>query len=217
MSEWRVSLHRKIADRERYTHVPTKVVFFHLVLLANHEPHKRRGQQICRWERITSIWHIAEETWCTFQQVRTALKNLEKTWEITRRSTNKNTLITLLKYDVYQSEDWRATSKSTNKQQTNNNQSTTNNNDKNEKNEKKKKVVKKFTPPTLKQVVEYCDQRENDVDPHKFINFYQAKGRMVWKNSMKDRKASVRTRETPKTTTPRKKKDIPTASSRKKK
>jgi hypothetical protein len=56
-------------------------------------------------------------------------------------------------------------------------------------------MVKKFTPPTLQQVIDYCNERNKGVDPERWFNFYQAKGWMVGKNKMKDWKAAVRTWE----------------------
>jgi len=54
----------------------------------------------------------------------------------------------------------------------------------------------RFTPPSVDEVNDYCNQRNNSVDPQTFIDFYQAKGWMVGKNKMKDWKACVRTWET---------------------
>ena len=54
----------------------------------------------------------------------------------------------------------------------------------------------RFTPPSVDEVNDYCNQRNNLVDAETFIDFYQAKGWMVGKNKMKDWKACVRTWET---------------------
>ncbi len=54
---------------------------------------------------------------------------------------------------------------------------------------------KQFIKPTLDQVKEYCKERNNSVDPEKFIDFYDSKGWMVGKNKMVDWKGSVRTWE----------------------
>lgn len=54
---------------------------------------------------------------------------------------------------------------------------------------------KKFVPPTLEQIMEYCSERNNNVDPQKFLNHYQSNGWMVGRNHMKDWKAAVRTWE----------------------
>ena len=54
---------------------------------------------------------------------------------------------------------------------------------------------KRFIPPTLNEVREYCRERNNNVDPETFINFYESKGWLVGKTKMKDWKACVRTWE----------------------
>lgn len=53
----------------------------------------------------------------------------------------------------------------------------------------------RFTPPTAEEVAAYCKERNNNVDPQSFIDFYDSKGWMIGKNKMKDWKAAVRTWE----------------------
>lgn len=54
---------------------------------------------------------------------------------------------------------------------------------------------KRFSPPSLSEVQEYCSERQNHVDPNRFIDFYSAKGWRVGNQPMKDWKAAVRTWE----------------------
>jgi DNA-binding PadR family transcriptional regulator len=54
---------------------------------------------------------------------------------------------------------------------------------------------KRFTPPTLEEVKEYCIERKNNVDAQRFIDYYSSNGWKVGRNSMKDWKAAVRTWE----------------------
>lgn len=49
--------------------------------------------------------------------------------------------------------------------------------------------------PTLDEVKAYCNERNNRVDPERFIDYYTANGWKVGKNPMKDWKAAVRTWE----------------------
>ena len=51
---------------------------------------------------------------------------------------------------------------------------------------------KRFTPPTVDEVREYCFERGNSVDPQRFVDYYTSNGWMVGKNKMKDWKAAVR-------------------------
>jgi len=65
------------------------------------------------------------------------------------------------------------------------------------------KKSNKFIPPTLEEVKAYCQERKNNVDANKFVDFYESKGWMIGKNKMKDWKAAVRTwerKDKPKTT-----------------
>lgn len=64
-----------------------------------------------------------------------------------------------------------------------------------EKEDKKKREVKRFAPPTLDEVQAYCEERGNNVDPDRFIDYYTSNGWRVGKNPMKDWKAAVRSWE----------------------
>lgn len=57
------------------------------------------------------------------------------------------------------------------------------------------KEKKRFTPPTVEEVAEYCRERNNGIDAQTFVDFYQAKGWMIGKNPVRDWKACVRTWE----------------------
>lgn len=54
---------------------------------------------------------------------------------------------------------------------------------------------KRFEKPTIFDVEQYCIERNNNVDPQHFIDYYESNGWKVGKNSMKDWKAAVRTWE----------------------
>ena len=58
-----------------------------------------------------------------------------------------------------------------------------------------KSKAKRFTPPTLDEVKNYCKERNNNVDAERFIDFYASKGWKVGNQPMKDWKACVRTWE----------------------
>ena len=61
--------------------------------------------------------------------------------------------------------------------------------------ENNKEKSGRFTPPTIEQVKEYCQERGNAVDPDRWFNYYSSNGWKVGKNPMKDWKAAVRTWE----------------------
>ena len=57
------------------------------------------------------------------------------------------------------------------------------------------KPQKRFAKPTIEDVIAYCQERNNNVDPEKWFNYYESNGWKVGKNPMKDWKAAVRTWE----------------------
>ena len=61
-----------------------------------------------------------------------------------------------------------------------------------EKTADKPQRAKRFTPPTLEELTEYCKEKNLNIDPQRFIDFYSSKGWYVGKNKMKDWKAAAR-------------------------
>lgn len=57
------------------------------------------------------------------------------------------------------------------------------------------KTRRTFQKPSRSDVVTYCKERRNYVDPVRFYDYYEANGWMVGKNHMKDWRAAVRTWE----------------------
>ena len=54
---------------------------------------------------------------------------------------------------------------------------------------------KRFTPPTVEEVAEYCTERKNGINPQAFIDYYEARKWYLGKTKMSDWKAAVRTWE----------------------
>lgn len=61
--------------------------------------------------------------------------------------------------------------------------------------DKDTKKRKRFSPPSLDEVSDYCKDRKNKVDAQTFVDFYTSKGWKVGNSTMKDWKACVRTWE----------------------
>jgi len=69
-----------------------------------------------------------------------------------------------------------------------------------ERERKKKKSVPlaptpRFVKPTIPEIMNYCEDRDNRVDPQKFFDFYESKGWKVGNQGMRDWRAAVRTWE----------------------
>ena len=197
MDGW-IKIHRKLLDWEWYDDGNVVRVFLHLLLTANFEPKNWHGITIERGQVATSVLNLANQVHLSPKQVRTALEKLKNTNEIDTQTANKYTLITICKYDNYQtlesSEGQTNGNQRANEGQTNGNQRATTKEIKNDNNILGEKT-KRFIPPTIDEIKFYCQERKNNVDAERFFNFYEKKGWMIGKNKMKDWKAAVRTWE----------------------
>ena len=101
MSDY-IKLHRKFLEWEWYRNEHTKNLFIHCLLKANWKESKFEGNVIQRGSFVSSIDILANETGLTSDEVRTAIKHLISTGELTKQSTNKYTLFSVVNYDLYQ-------------------------------------------------------------------------------------------------------------------
>lgn len=123
-----IKLFRNLLNWEWYQDANTVRVFIHILLKVNYEPSKFKGHEIGRGECVFGYSACAKDLKLTVQQVRTAIKHLKSTGEITTKVTNKFSIVRVEKWDLWQLQDGRATSKTTdkrpNKQQATNKQLT---------------------------------------------------------------------------------------------
>ena len=135
-----IRLYRSLLGWEWYQDQNTKAVFLHLLLTANYEPQKWKGVMVERGQKITSYNALASEIGISVQSIRTAIKHLISTGEITYKTTSKYGLVTIKNYDLYQQPTDKLTvsQQSANSQPTVNQQSANNNERKNNKAKKEK-------------------------------------------------------------------------------
>ena len=119
-----IKLHRKIKDWEWYKDPITKAVFLELLLRANYHESRYEGIELKPGQAIYGRTELADCLGITEQNVRTSIKRLKSTKELTTKSTNKLTLVTIANWAVYQLDGDELTNKSTNN--LTNNQPTTN-------------------------------------------------------------------------------------------
>lgn len=207
-----IKIYRKFRDWEWYSEPVVKDVFLHLLITASWEDSRYKGHEIKAGQTIITVSGLASELGVSTRQVRTAIEKLESTGEITRKTTNRFTVVTVENWSLYQADYDDDDKQMTNKRQTDDKQMTNGwqTDDKRTlyKEYKKTRIqennnsartrvshgdgVSKFTKPTLQEVKAYCIERKNDVDPERFIDFYESNGWMVGKNKMKDWRAAVR-------------------------
>lgn len=124
-----VKLHRKLLQWGWYKDHVVKDLFLHLLLTANFEETEWQGLTLHAGDLVTSYKSLSADLGFSEQQIRTALQKLKTTKEITCKSTNKFTVITVVNWGNYQFVDYCVNTQSnipiTNEQQTNNIQITT--------------------------------------------------------------------------------------------
>jgi len=110
MDGW-VKLHRKLMEWEWYSDANTFRLFVHLLLRASYEANEWRGVTLKSGQVLTGRKQLAKELVLSERQIRTALKNLQTTNEVTIKSTNKYSIISITNWSKYQPKDKPATSK----------------------------------------------------------------------------------------------------------
>ena len=100
-----VKLSRKLLDWQWYDDVNTKAVFLHLLLTANYFDKDWHGYHVGRGDTVTSLQSLCTELGLTESKVRTALKHLKKSGDITETTHSRFRIITVNNYDYYLSDD----------------------------------------------------------------------------------------------------------------
>ncbi len=214
MAEGFIALYRALLEKPiwKKSTPEQKSILITLLLMANHEENEWEwmGQKfkVFPGQFVTSLDNIVKACGkgISIQNVRTALDRFQKLEFLTSKSTKNGRLITILNWHTYQVKKIKS-NKVTNKDLTKTSQRpnkdlTPNNNDNNDNNDNKYISI----PPKLEEVKIYCKERNNNVDPQKWHDFYTAKNWYIGKNKMKDWKAAVRTWEKPEKSPPQSKK-----------
>lgn len=102
MEDGYIKISRKILNWEWYRNINTKILFLHLLLKANWKDGRFEGEVIPRGSLVSSLPRLAEETSLTMNELRTAVKHLKHSGEITCRTKRKYTVFTIKNYAVYQ-------------------------------------------------------------------------------------------------------------------
>ena len=160
MNGW-IKLHRQLLDWEWYTDVKTKSLWIHLLLTANIVPQKRMlGYTLQAGQIITTLPRLAAETGLTAREIRTALKHLEDSGEISQTTTNKFRLITIEKWAFFQGEAEANDRQTTDKRQTNDRQTTG--------------VKKEYKNKELNNILSMSEASKKPKKQNRFINYEQS-------------------------------------------
>lgn len=162
-----IKLDRAI-ENWRYKTKPNYVALWvELLLRANHSAKKWNDIVIERGQFVTSYESLQKGTGLSLQQIRTIFNKLKEE-EITIKTTNKYSLITIVNYDKYQGEITTTNKQTnnqedeilTNNQQTTNKQLTTNKNNKNKKNEKNNKYIYRGSEKLIDALLGFEEMRK---------------------------------------------------------
>lgn len=97
-----IKLHRKLVGWGWYSDGPTKDVFLHLLLTANFKETQWRGITLKPGQTVIGRKQLAQELGLSERQVRTALDHLKSTNEVSTKTTNRFTVITIENWTKYQ-------------------------------------------------------------------------------------------------------------------
>jgi len=151
MQGW-IKLHRSLVEWEWYDDINTKTLFIHLLLKASHASKKWRGITLQPGQIRMTVSDLAKETGLSTQNVRTSINKLKLTNEITIKTTNRNTLISINSWTDYQQDNRQTNKQLTNNQQTTNKPTSGLKNVKNDKNVKKYISINKISNKDLKEI-----------------------------------------------------------------
>ena len=190
-----IVLWRKITEWRWYGDPVASRLFIHFLVTANHKPSWFQGELIDRGQLITGRKELSETLGISEKSVRLGINKLKETNEITTKTTNRFSIITVVKYSDYQDKKEKGASEKTyeraNKGPTEGQQGATSkqcNNDNKEKNSNK--YI--FIPPSVSEISEYAKEINRTIDSERFHDYYMAKGWMIGKSKMKDWRAAVR-------------------------
>ena len=194
-----IKIHKRILSWEWYTDPNSSRLFFHLLLKANFKSNRWLGNDILPGQLVTGRKVLAKELKLSEQEIRTSINKLKSTNEITIKSTNKYSIITICKWEDYQTKqnEDQPTEQPTD-HQTSNQQATTLEEGE-EKEEEKKEGKHPKMPPSLSEIESYFSEKISEKgltlnpikEAAKFRNFYDSKNWMVGKNKMTGWKSSV--------------------------
>jgi hypothetical protein len=195
-----IKLHRKLLSWQWYSSPNHTRLFLHLLLTANHKETKYRKETILPGQLLTGRKELSANTGLSERAIRTVLKDLKTTNEVTIKSCNKYSIITIINWLQYQQNDQQSDQQVTSKHPKNDHIQEY----KNEriinppiipltKGEVDKRKI--FVKPTIQEVQEYITLNNYRINAEEYMAHYESNGWRVGRNPMKDWRAACRTWE----------------------
>jgi uncharacterized phage protein (TIGR02220 family) len=194
-----VKLFRSLANKGWYKNSEYVHLWIHILISANHTGKEFFfNDKIIKLEPgqfVTGRKKLSKEIGVNESKVERVLNFFEKNeQQIEQQKSNKNRIITVLKWESYQK------SEQENEQQLNNKRTTTeqqlNTTKKERKKESKKSKEKRESGiPNYKDVLNYCNEIESNVDAKYFFDNCESKKWRIGKSKIKDWKSLLRSWE----------------------
>ena len=108
-----IKLFRKLLTWEWYGDTNTTRVFLHILLNANYRPRNYKGHSVPAGACVFGRKSWAKALGLSERQVRTALNHLKSTNEVATETTNKFTIIKVVKWEFWQIYEGETTTKTT--------------------------------------------------------------------------------------------------------
>lgn len=100
-----IKLHRKLQDWDWSNDPNTFCLFIHILMLANYKETTWRGYALSAGQLITGRKQLSEITGLSERQVRTGLTRLQTTSQLSVKTTNRFSVITVTNWKKYQNND----------------------------------------------------------------------------------------------------------------
>ena len=101
-----IKLHRKLIEWGWYSDCVVKDVFLHILMTASFRDGQYLGYEIRPGDAIIGTNKLSTALGFSPQQIRTALKKLESTGEISIFSTNRFSIATVVNWGIYQGDEY---------------------------------------------------------------------------------------------------------------
>jgi len=196
MNRGYIKLWRRLRDNPLWLSEPFTrgQAWVDLLMLANHKKSLidirgilveiEEGQVLAGGEFLGGRWKWSRKKVSNF------LKYLETAQQIAQQKSNVCTVVTITNWKDHQEKSSKPPNKGTAEEQQKNSKSTTEAHTE-ECISTNKKKNRAFKQPTVKEVNDYVLAKGYNVNPEKFVAFYDSKAWMVGKNKMKNWKAAV--------------------------
>ena len=96
-----ITLSRELLEWRWYSDIKTTRVFVHLLLTANYQDHEFRDRTVRRGQRIITYSGMERELNLSVSEIRTALEHLKVSGDITIKSNNLYSIITINSYEKF--------------------------------------------------------------------------------------------------------------------